>query len=311
MELRHLRYFVAVAEELHFRRGAERLHVAQPAVSEQVRKLELELGVQLFERTHRSVSLTDSGVALLEEARRVLRQAEVARQAARGAAERATMRLRIGSLPDVLPAAVPRALRQIAASLPAVELDVQSAPALRLVEDVRAGRLDAAITCLPAPTNGLRALALGQLGAVVALPAMHSQALETSIAIARLAPERIVVLPQDANPAFHNAIVATCHAQGLAPTFIEVAEARVEHALLAVAAGVGPAILPESVADLYAVPGVRLVQLADAGASVRTVALTAPDNRSLATVAFLRALDRAARTRPAVPLSPGVVALSA
>jgi DNA-binding transcriptional LysR family regulator len=311
VELRHLRYFVAVAEELHFRRAAERLHVAQPAVSEQVRKLEVELGVQLFARTHRSVQLTDAGVALLEEARRVLRQAEVARQAARGAAERAAMRLRIGYLPDVLPAAVPRALRQIAASLPAVELDLQSAPALRLVEDLRAGRIDAAITGLPAPTNGLRALPLGEQGAVVALPAVHPQAMEASIAIARLAPERIVVLPQDANPAFRNAISATCHGQGLTPMFIEVAEPRVEHALLAVAAGAGPAILPASVADRYAAPGVRLVPLADAGASLRTVALTVPDRGTLATAAFLRALDRAARARPAASSSPAVVALSA
>src|ERR1700755_1621787 len=78
MELRHLRYFVAVAEELHFRRAAERLHVAQPAVSEQIRKLEAELGTTLLNRTHRSVSLTVAGAMLLEEARVVLRQADVA-----------------------------------------------------------------------------------------------------------------------------------------------------------------------------------------------------------------------------------------
>ena len=78
MELRHLRYFVAVAEELHFRRAAERLHVAQPAVSEQIRKLEAELGVTMLDRTQRSVALTVSGAVLLEEARRVLRQADVA-----------------------------------------------------------------------------------------------------------------------------------------------------------------------------------------------------------------------------------------
>ena len=96
MELRHLRYFVAVAEELHFRRAAERLHIAQPAVSEQVRKLEEELGVRLLNRTQRRVELTDAGAALLREARRVLEQAEVARQAARTARDRATTCLRIG-----------------------------------------------------------------------------------------------------------------------------------------------------------------------------------------------------------------------
>jgi DNA-binding transcriptional LysR family regulator len=309
VELRHLRYFVAVAEELHFRRAAERLHVAQPAVSEQVRKLEVDLGVQLFERTHRSVALTNAGVALLDEARRVLRQAEVARQAARNAEERATLRLRIGYLPDALPTAVPRALRHVAASLPAVDLDLQSGPALRLVEDVRAGRLDAAVTCLPAPTNGLRVLRTGEQGAVVALPAMHPHAIELEISITRLAPERIVVLPREANPSFRNAIAAMFHAEGLAPAFIEVAEPRVEHALLAVAAGTGPAILPESVTDRYATPGVRFVPLADDRATLQTAVVTQPDNGSLATAAFVRAVDSASRTRPAAP-SRGLIAVS-
>jgi DNA-binding transcriptional LysR family regulator len=106
MELRHLRYFVAVAEELHFRRAAERLHVAQPAVSEQVRKLEQELGVKLFDRSQRSVELTVAGAALLEEARHVLRHADVAQQAARNAGDLATTRLRIGYLLDSLPTSV-------------------------------------------------------------------------------------------------------------------------------------------------------------------------------------------------------------
>jgi DNA-binding transcriptional LysR family regulator len=106
MELRHLRYFVAVAEELHFRRAAERLHVAQRAVSEQVRKLEQELGVKLFDRSQRSVELTVAGAALLEEARHVLRHAEVAKQAARNAGDLATTRLRIGYLLDSLPTSV-------------------------------------------------------------------------------------------------------------------------------------------------------------------------------------------------------------
>jgi len=310
VELRQLRYFVAVAEDLHFRRAAERLHVAQPAVSEQVRKLEVDLGVQLFERTHRSMPLTDAGVALLEEARRMLRQTEVARQAARGAGERAAMRLRIGYLPDALPAAVPRALRQLTVSHPAVQVDLESAPASRLIDDVRRGRLDAAITSLAAPTNGLRSLPLGEQGAVVALPAMHPHAVEPVIALGRLAPERIVLLPYEANPAFRNAVVAVCHAEGLAPMFIDVAGPRVEHALLAVVAGTGPAILPESVAARYATPGVRFVRLAHLRASFQTFAITHADHGSLATAAFLRALERTT-TPHAAESSRDVVALSA
>src|SRR4051812_43736200 len=102
MELRHLRYFVAVAEELHFRRAAERLYVAQPAVSEQIRKLEAELGVRLFDRTHPSVALTEPGRAPLVEARHVLHVAEAAKLAARNARDSATSRLRIGYMPDAL-----------------------------------------------------------------------------------------------------------------------------------------------------------------------------------------------------------------
>jgi len=141
---------------------------------------------------------------------------------------------------------------------------------------------------------------LGVQGAIVALPATHPRATESEIAIDRLAPERIVMLPYEANPAFRNAVVALCHAAGLAPTFVEVAGPRVEHALLAVVGGVGPAILSESVSERYAMPGVRFVPLAGAGASFRMVALTHPDHGSLATAAFLRALERT--TPRAAPL---------
>jgi DNA-binding transcriptional LysR family regulator len=299
MELRHLRYFVAVAEELHFRKAAERLHVAQPAVSEQIRKLEQELGVTLFNRTQRSVALTSAGVALLEEARHVLRHAEVAQQAARNAGDRASTRLRIGYLPDSLPASVPRALRNLAGSAPAVEVDMTTGTSLRLIEDLRAGRLDAIVTTLPAPTKGLRVTPLGDQGGVVVLPVTHPRAVDPTIALAQLAPERLVVLPRDANPAFHNAVVAMCHAAGLSPTFGEIPEPRVEHVLFAVAAGAGLAVLPEAVTERFAAPGIRFVALETDVPMLRTAVLTQPDTDSLATRAFVHAVAHAAGSRVA------------
>jgi DNA-binding transcriptional LysR family regulator len=298
MELRHLRYFVAVAEELHFSRAAARLHVAQPAVSEQVRKLEQELGVWLFDRTQRSVKLTVAGAALLEESRHVLRHADVAQQAARNAADQVTMRLRIGYLPDSLPVHVPRALRQLAMSAPRVQVQLETGPALGLIEGLRSRRLDAVITSLPAPVNGLRTMPLDEQGAVAVLPAGHPRAHGAVIALEKVAPERLLLLPRDANPAFHNSVVASCHAAGLAPTFVETSAPRVEDVLLSVAAGAGMAIVPESVSGRYASPGVRFVPLEGDEPSVKTAVLTHPNAPGLGTQAFLHALIQAAKARP-------------
>jgi DNA-binding transcriptional LysR family regulator len=300
VELRHLRYFVAVAEELHFRRAAERLHVAQPAVSEQIRKLEDELGVRLLDRTQRRVSLTESGAAMLEEARRVLRQAEIAQTAARTACDHATARLRIGYLPDSLPASVSRGLHVLAADAPRVQTQLETGSNLRLIEAVRADRLDAAIIGLPAPARGLQVVSLGGQRAVAALPVTHGNAVDSELSLERLAPERIVVLPHEVNPAFHNAVVAICRDAGLSPTLIEVSEPRVEHALLAVASGAGLALLPESVVDRFAAPGIRFVPLDDARPAFEAAVVTRRDSDSLATHAFLRAVARARR--------PGVAA---
>ena len=302
MELRHFRYFVAVAEELHFRRAAERLHVAQPAVSEQVRKLEQELGVRLFDRTQRSVSLTDAGAAMLDEARRVLHQAEVAGMAARNARDRATTRLRIGHLPDLLPATVSRAMQAFGTSTPRVQISLETGAALRLLGEVRAKRLDAAVVGLPAPTSGLRATSAGRQQIVAALPVTHPHAVGPAVSLDRLAPERLVVLPSDTNPAFHSAVVSICRDAGISPTLVAVAEARVEHALLAVASSGGMALLPESAAARHVAPGVRFVPLDAAEPAFDTVVVTHPDSENLATVGFLRALARA--DRPAAVAAP-------
>ena len=298
MELRHLRYFVAVAEELHFRRAAERLYVAQPAVSEQIRKLEAELGVRLFDRTHRSVALTDPGSALLIEARRVLHQADIAQRAARNARDSANARLRIGYVPDALPASVPRALQGLATAAPRVEISLETGATLSLIQSVRDQRLDAVVVGLPAPIKGLRATSLGHQSMIVALPAGDTRGTDDEITLEQLDPERVVMLPRDANPALHDAVITLCHQAELSPTFVAVGEPRVEAVLLAVAAGGGVALLPAAVMERYAAPGVRLVELAGADPAFESAVLTHPDRESIAIQGFLRAVAHTARQRP-------------
>jgi DNA-binding transcriptional LysR family regulator len=297
MELRHLRYFVAVAEELHFRRAAERLHVAQPAISEQIRKLEQELGVRLFDRSQRGVALTDAGAAMLDEARRVLRQAEVAVSAARSARGRTARRLRVGYLADSLPTSVPRGLRRLSQAVEDLEVELEFGEAHRLVEDLRVARFDAVVTSLPAPVDGLRVTPLGHQHVVAALPAGHPQAISSAIVLEWSARERLIVLPREVNPPLYGAVMAMCAAKGLSPTFVKADS--VEQALLGVSAGVGIALLPESAAERSVGQGIRFLPLRGAEPAFASAVLTDPRAESPVTQAFLRAVSQAATARAA------------
>ena len=306
MELRHLRYFVAVAEELHFSRAAERLHIAQPAVSEQVRKLEDELGVRLFDRTHHNVALTDAGAALFPEAHRVLRQAEVARLAVRSASDRPG--LRIGYVPTALRASLPRTLRRLVAAMPNLRTTMTPGSGLELVDAVRAGELDVAVVSLPVPTAGVRVTPLGEQQAVAVFPIGHEHAVKAHVDLEQIAPERIVVLPRDADRPFYDAVLATCCAAGVSPTLIEMPDGHVDRILLAVAAGAGMAMLPECVAERYADAGVRFVPLSGASPAVATAIVTPWHTEHLPTVGFLQAASRTLDQRPQIASDRSLVA---
>jgi DNA-binding transcriptional LysR family regulator len=298
VELRHLTYFVAVAEELHFRRAAERLHIAQPAVSEQIRKLEAELDVRLLERTQRSVSLTVAGAAFLEEARRVLEQAERARRAARSARADVTGRLRLGYLADALPAAVPWALRRFGAAAPDIDVQLERHASHRLVADVASGQLDAAVVCLPAPLAGLRVTALGEETAVAALADAHPYAAQDVIAFDSLHRTPIVLLSREVNPAFHDVVVADCRRTGVAPALVESGMGTVDDLLLTVISGGCIALLPASAADRHAMPGVRFKQLASPVPACDVALVSRADNASVPLAAFVRLLDVRPRPHP-------------
>ena len=301
MDIRRVHYFVAVAEELHFRRAAERLHIAQPAVSEQIRKLEAELGVQLLLRSQRHVELTPAGTTLLGEARRVLRQADEAARAARNA--RALGRLRVGHPPDVMPAAVSRAIAGLAASHPGVEVVPETLPARRAIEDVRAGRTDVAVVGLPAPVSGLRVTPLGVDRAVAAVAAHHPLGERDPFPLDWLSETPLVLLPRASNPAFYDSVTAACRDVDIAPPLIETPEPRIEHALLMVTAGAGVALLPESAAERFRPQGVRFLSLEAPGPATEVAVITRADADDTTISAFLRLL-RPRAARPDVRSAP-------
>jgi DNA-binding transcriptional LysR family regulator len=301
MELRQLRYYVAVAEELHFRRAAESLHIAQPAVSEQVRKLEEELGVTLLDRGHGRVSLTDAGAALLEEAKRVLSLADGARHVARSACERSAARLRVGYSASALPAAVPRALHATRAVEANTQTSLRPGPVHALLEAVREGRLEVAVVPLPVAADGLRTVRIGYQSAVAAMPVDHRHSGERLLHLNKLAPERVMVLPREANRPFYDGVISSFKELGLSPTLVELPDEEIEQALLAVASGAVLALLPEAVAERYAAPGVRFVRFAGRCPAFVTGAITRRGREHPPTASFLRAL-RGRMGPPRIPV---------
>ncbi|MDX6408313.1 MAG: hypothetical protein QOE13_1384 [Gaiellaceae bacterium] len=300
MELRRVRYFVAVAEELHFRRAADRLHLAQPALSQQVRKLELELGVQLLHRNKRTVALTTAGAAFLAEARRLLRQADEAARTAQGVREGVRGNLRVGHLPDCVPSMLLRAFARFAATHPGVNLSPETVPMRRAIEDVRAGRLDVAVVGLPAPVAELEVTPLDVEGTVAAIADRHPLSGRPVVPMERLGAERLLLLPRSTNPAFFDGIAGACRGAGIAPTIIETAESDITHVLLTVAAGAGIALLPSSAAERYNAQGVTFRALEQPSPTTEIAVISRADGNETMVSAFLRVtreLDRSVRTQ--------------
>jgi DNA-binding transcriptional LysR family regulator len=301
MELRRLKYFVAVAEELNFRRAAEQLHVAQPAVSQQVRKLECELGIDLFRRTKRAVTLTPAGVAFLDEARRTLRQADVAAEVARQASEGALGRLRIGYQPGPLPSPLSEAITRFAVRFPGVGVTPETVSARQAVTDVTSGRLDVAVVGLPILAPGLRVTVLSEEGTVAAVPDRHRLSGQSVLQLDRLGETPLILPSRRDNPAFHDGVLAACRSVGIAPNLIETNESSVDHTLLLVAAGMGIAVLPES-ATRYGAPAVRFLPVTEPDVTTEIALLTRADEMDVVVEGLLHlARDRSSRLRVVEP----------
>jgi DNA-binding transcriptional LysR family regulator len=215
-ELRHLRYFIAVAEELNFSRAAERLHMAQPPLSVAIRQLEQELGTPLFVRTSREVRLTEAGAALLDGARRTLTQADAAMTAARRAAAGEVGSLRIGynwsARFDTFPA-LGQALKR---AHPDVELLAEEMRPNRMPVALRAGAIDVALALYPEVIAGLVYQTVRREAIVALLSAAHPLAHAEALGLDELASE-CLLFPRELAPRLHDFYVGLCRHAGFEP----------------------------------------------------------------------------------------------
>ncbi len=248
MELRHLRYFVAVAEELHFGKAAERLRIAQPPLSRQIRDLERELGTPLFVRGARNIELTPAGRAFLPEARLTLAQAERAQRTAQRAARGETGRLRVAFIDAAtLSGVLPEVLAFFRMHLPSIGLSLFEMDPPQQADALRDGRIDLGIvqSPLPDPEPWLRAEIVFQDPLIAALPRGHHLASRSRIVVADLANEAFVLVPRPVAPTLYDDVISRCRAAGFSPRIVQEAVGW-QTVLSLVTAGMGVALVPRS-----------------------------------------------------------------
>jgi DNA-binding transcriptional LysR family regulator len=216
-ELRHLRYFAAVADELNFSRAARRLHMAQPPLSAAIRQLERELGVELFTRTSREVKLTEAGRAFLPGAQRALAEADRAVQEARRAAAGELGQLRIAYSWSVRFETLPALGRALRASHPAVDLLAQEMWNARMAPALASGSIDVAIALCPEIAADLEIEPIRREPLVVLMAADHPRARAGSISLSSLAGEAFVLFARDLAPRLHDGFMAVYRRAGFEP----------------------------------------------------------------------------------------------
>ena len=250
MELRHLRYFVTVAEELHFGRAAARLFIAQPPLSQQIQQLERELGVLLFARTSRRVQLTPAGEAFFVEARQILRSVEQAADTAKRAARGETGWLGIGFAASATYDLLPAVLHDFRDLYPEVELSLQELNAAEQAHALEEKTIHVGFARPYAPHSGSVVGAVLREAFLAALPETHPLTGQSSLPLSALADQPFISFPELPKPSYAEAVRQACEGAGFTPRVVqEVRE--MQTAISLVAAGFGIALLPASVQHLH------------------------------------------------------------
>jgi DNA-binding transcriptional LysR family regulator len=285
MELRQLRYFVAVAEELHFRRAAERLHISQPPLSQQIAALEEELGVRLLERTRRRVELTAAGEAFLRDARATLAELDVAVSTARAIDAGQEGVLRVGFVGSALLSIVPATVQRFRRTRPGAEIELRERSTVEQLRAVSTGLVDVGLVRPPIEADEtLHTEVVRRERTVAALPEGHPLAGLRRVPMRRLAAEPLVLFPRDQAPGFHDLLISALAGTGTAPRVIQYAPEMLTIIGL-VAAGIGVSLVPESVARL-GLDGVTYRPVTGAPGS-ELVAITRADDHAALVRAFV------------------------
>ena len=246
MEMRRIRHFVALAEELHFGRAARRLSLTQPPLSISIRGLEEELGVRLFERTRRNVALTHAGMIFLDEARAILERTTRAVELTKAAYRGEVGRLTVGFLAATAYTLLPPVLREFSARFPAVSLDLRELAMPQQFEALRRADIDVGLVRPPIVDPSLASEVILEEPMIVALPAGHRLARLARIPAKRLADQPFVMYPRLPGTVFHDLVMDFCERAGFVPRVAQ--EASQTHAVMGlVSAGLGVALVPASV----------------------------------------------------------------
>jgi DNA-binding transcriptional LysR family regulator len=261
MELRHLRYFVAVAEELHFTRAAERLGIKQPPLSLQIRRLERELGTSLFHRLTRGVELTETGALLLDEARGILDQAERIKVGVQSRARGETGCIHLGFAgATCFQPLVPGIIRAYRERYPSVLVSPEGRNTPLLVAGLRSGEIDVAFVRPPlSDGEGLAVEPLVEEPMVIVLPESHPRAGDRSMPLAALAEETLILFPRTVGPGLHDAIIASCQRAGFSSKLGQEAP-QISTTVHMVAAGFGVSMVPQSIAQIH-LEGVAYIRI--------------------------------------------------
>lgn len=287
-----MRYFVVVAEELHFGRAAERLHMAQSPLSRQIRQLERDLGVELIDRAHHVVGLTDAGRTFLRSARVILNELDRATHQARRAARGEIGTLVIGYVSEVTADLLPRGLRSFKDRFPEVELELREGTTGEVLDWLRHLRIDVGFARAPGSAEDLDSEDLIEETFLLAVPSGH-WAEAASCSLKDVADEPFVLASSLAQ-GLRREVESACRDAGFRPVAAREAES-LTAILLLVAANLGIALVPASAASMYPVPGVRYVDLADPVPTTRAGIVWRPNEPSRLVAGFTEIVREEAR----------------